>query len=275
MGLAWVVLMEEREVTSVLCETDAREIICLLGQVAIMNADHRAKKRSIMTGLAKIIDADVWMWAQTRAADGHYRGTPVPYLLIDDGWSDDDQRALYFQNHGHPQYRELFDAPMREYAQRVTHFTVSRRQFISDDQWYASDLYNQFRLPAGVDDFVYSIHLLGEGKISNMAFYRTCDTEPFSDRDRFIIHLVSSEVRWLHETGNDTPAADYVAGLSQRLSQVLIFLLSGDSKKQIAAKLRVSFHTVDDYIKQLHRRFEVSSRGELLAKFLSGERDDG
>ncbi len=256
--------------TRVLNEADARAIIRLLGDVAVLKADHRAKKRFVMMGMAKIINADVWMWGQTRAANDRYEGTPAPYLLIDDGWSDDEKRSLYFQNHGHPQYEELFNAPMRAYAKQATYFTVSRRQFISDDRWYPSDLYNRFRRPAGVDDFVYSIHLLGDGKISNMAFYRTCDAQPFSDRDRFLLHLVSSEVRWLHEAGKDTPAADYVAGLPQRLAQVLIFLLSGDSKKQIAAKLHVSYHTVDDYIKRIHRRFEVSSRGELLAKFLSG-----
>ena len=256
--------------SGVLHEVDARKVIGLLGEVANLNVDHRTKKRFLMEGMAKIIHAEVWWWAHTRLPDDKLEGTPVPYLLIDDGWSDDDKRALYFQHHAHPQYPELFDSTMRDYGKRYKYFTLTRRDFIPDDTWYLSDLYRRFREPVGVDDFIYSIHLIGDGKISSMGFYRRPGAHPFSDRDRFIVHLVSSEVRWLHETGNDTPAAEYVSGMSQRMSQVLILLLFGDSKKQIAAKLHMSYHTVDDYIKRLHRRFEVSSRGELLAKFLSG-----
>lgn len=58
------------------------------------------------------------------------------------------------------------------------------------------------------------------------------------------------------------------AGLSPRQGQTLVRLLGGDSEKQIAAHLGVSRHTVHVYVKALHRRFNVSSRGELLARFV-------
>ena len=57
-----------------------------------------------------------------------------------------------------------------------------------------------------------------------------------------------------------------VADLSQRVRQVLACPKEGDSEKQVALRLGISQHTVHDYVKQLHRRFEVSSRGELLAR---------
>jgi len=56
--------------------------------------------------------------------------------------------------------------------------------------------------------------------------------------------------------------------LPPRVRQTLACLLQGDSEKQIAGKLRLSRHTVHDYVKSLHRRFAVSSRGELLARFV-------
>jgi DNA-binding NarL/FixJ family response regulator len=56
--------------------------------------------------------------------------------------------------------------------------------------------------------------------------------------------------------------------LSPRVRQTLAGLLAGDSEKQIARRLELSPHTVHVYVKALYRGFAVSSRGELLAKFV-------
>ena len=58
------------------------------------------------------------------------------------------------------------------------------------------------------------------------------------------------------------------AELSPRMRETLHCLLSGDSEKQAAAKLGVSQHTVHVYVKQLYRKFNVNSRGELLARWV-------
>ncbi len=58
------------------------------------------------------------------------------------------------------------------------------------------------------------------------------------------------------------------ADLSRRQQQTLTCLLSGDSEKQIAAKLALSRHTVHVYVKGLYRHFGASSRGELLARWV-------
>lgn len=58
------------------------------------------------------------------------------------------------------------------------------------------------------------------------------------------------------------------AALPPRLHQTLGHLLQGDGEKQIALKLGLSQHTVHVYVKSLHKRFNVSSRAELLARFI-------
>jgi DNA-binding CsgD family transcriptional regulator len=62
--------------------------------------------------------------------------------------------------------------------------------------------------------------------------------------------------------------------LGPRLRQTLGRLLAGDSEKQIALRLDISRHTVHVYVKNLYRRFEVNSRGELMAKFTVRQRAD-
>jgi DNA-binding CsgD family transcriptional regulator len=64
------------------------------------------------------------------------------------------------------------------------------------------------------------------------------------------------------------PPPDDGQSLSPRVQQTLTRMLVGDSEKQIAIQLGVSRHTVHCYVKSLYRRFKVSSRGELLARFI-------
>lgn len=70
------------------------------------------------------------------------------------------------------------------------------------------------------------------------------------------------------ELGTLKPAATTDPQLPRRLRETLACLLEGDSEKQVAAKLGLSPHTVHIHVKRLYRHFEVSSRGELLAKCL-------
>jgi len=59
-----------------------------------------------------------------------------------------------------------------------------------------------------------------------------------------------------------------VQSLSRRMEQTLRSLLGGDSEKQVAAKLGLSQHTVHVYVKQLYKKYGVSTRAELLAKWV-------
>jgi len=56
--------------------------------------------------------------------------------------------------------------------------------------------------------------------------------------------------------------------LSPRQSQTLELLLAGDSEKQLARKLAISPHTAHIHIKTIYKRLGVSSRGELLSRFV-------
>lgn len=71
-----------------------------------------------------------------------------------------------------------------------------------------------------------------------------------------------------HAHANGNSAANGDSDLSPRLRQTLKSLLAGDSEKQVAAHMGLSQHTVHVYVKALYRRYGVSSRGELLARWV-------
>ena len=92
-------------------------------------------------------------------------------------------------------------------------------------------------------------------------------------RQRAITHLIISQIDWLRRAGTDVQANDDVLlTITARQREILIHLLGGDSRKQVARKLKLSEHTVNDYIKDLYRRLEVTSNIQLLAKFMPAGR---
>jgi DNA-binding CsgD family transcriptional regulator len=68
--------------------------------------------------------------------------------------------------------------------------------------------------------------------------------------------------------GYSRPPTRSIPGLSNRHAETLEWLLAGDSEKEIAARMGVSRNTVHVYVTALYRHFNVSSRGELLARFV-------
>ena len=97
--------------------------------------------------------------------------------------------------------------------------------------------------------------------------------DPLARKRRLVADLCRILGDQLNRNGG--PPGPAVAGggpppvaLSPRMRQTLERLLAGDSEKEIAARLKLSPHTVHVYIKTLYRRFDVCSRGELFARFI-------
>lgn len=126
----------------------------------------------------------------------------------------------------------------------------------------AARLRSSHRAGGGI---VSTINFKGVGLSARIRVW--CDRPRFSATERTIVDLVLLEMSWVFE--DDLLAASRKEiSLSPRQRQTLDHLLSGDSEKQIAAKLQLSQNTVHHYVKALHRHFDVSSRSELLAKWV-------
>jgi len=105
---------------------------------------------------------------------------------------------------------------------------------------------------------------------------------PLADRKRMLlagvktmidadVHLIFKHVEWLHRHGTNESAGKLSSQLAPRQRQVFVHLLRGASKSEIAEKLSLSFHTVNDYTKAIYKHFAVNSKGELQAQFSIGQ----
>lgn len=57
--------------------------------------------------------------------------------------------------------------------------------------------------------------------------------------------------------------------LTKRELDVVDYLLKGQSYKEIASQLFISYSTVNDHIKKIYAKLDINSKGELLALFIN------
>ena len=112
------------------------------------------------------------------------------------------------------------------------------------------------------------------GMVSAIGLHRSFGKTAFSRRELRLAHIVLSEVRWLHDAGVPGEDGRAAARLAPRLQTVLSLLVDGQSAKQVAFNLGLSTHTVRGYVKDIYRHFDVSSRAELMRRFMVGDGHD-
>ena len=127
------------------------------------------------------------------------------------------------------------------------------------------------------DDLVAAIVPIGGGAELCVAGMRGWGDTGFTAREREILLLLAQHTAWLAQRPDPLAslarsrpgAAVTIAQLAPRHRSVLELLAAGRSEKQIAAALTISPRTAHKYIEQIYRALQVSSRAELMARFIA------
>ena len=245
---------------------DVEQIVHLVGEASDPTVEIAipGRKRILLEGVAKLVGAEIWYWSTT-VFNPSFKGDNMATSLIHGGWTSEQESAKFFGALLNPEHRPLI-ARLHDSC-RDHHVTLSREFFpLRDDRPAFVAVLQQ----AGIGNFLVSFYPLGDDASSGIGFYRRLDKPDFTARDRAIVHVVISQVDWLHRHGLNVPAKDKVLRLSPRERQVMVLLLGGDSIKEVSGRLQLSEHTVGDYVKEIYRHFSVNSRAELLAHFIAG-----
>lgn len=224
------------------------------------------RKRRLMQGAAELVQADCWIWS---TATMHPEGEPdvMTFGFLDGGWDNEQQRVRAMRELTDPKLNELIVGPVIDCVGRQRYTTFFESDLVAPEM--LAKLNTAWRV-TGLAYCLMPVYPLSKTAYSAAGFHRKIDRQPFTERERLIAHTIFQQVDWLHREGTNVKAQDRVVHLSPRERHVLCFLMSGDSRKQIAAKLKLSEHTVGDYLKGIYKRFEVNSRSELLAQFIAG-----
>ena len=147
---------------------------------------------------------------------------------------------------------------------------LARHQLVPDRLWQRTFDYQFMARTMGTDAMIQSLWTVDtkRDEVDGMALCRAPGQPAFDDREVAVVSLVHQEVARL--VGGPLARFDEPAPskLAPRVRQVLRCLLEGDGDKQVALRLGLSQHTVNQYTKLIYGYFRVGGRTELLARWV-------
>jgi DNA-binding CsgD family transcriptional regulator len=257
--------------SSLLRVADVRAVYQLVGECRELGDDPSGWRRHLLAGVARLAGAAVAVEYEGAFLDP-FRATG----RIEWGWETSGiDRTVFLCIQEELTRRGGAFIPMvpAYFAARQTGLgpCLSRRDVLADAQWYPTTYYQDYHVPSGVDHMLYCILPKPSpgGELIDLTLVRPRqERRDFTARQKAIVQEVHEKIAPLIGgplAGFHEPAP---ADLPPRVRQTLRCLLEGDSDKQIATRLDVSRLTVNQYTKMIFAHFGVSSRAELLARWI-------
>lgn len=239
----------------------AGRMVRLVSDAVAHSGDLPAQRRGLVSGLADLVGGDLWIWttSQTRPETGEVAGLSV----VSGGWKSDDELSKLVELHESP----LGLRVVKAFAQTQKHTTLLREQFAPDEEFQSTRWYRE----SAFDDCLFSIYPTVPPALSSVGIHRQKGRPRFSMLESTIVHLVLSQVSWMHYGLENAQLADATLSLTPRQRHVLVQLICGRSTRDISSSLGISIHTVHDHVKAVLEVFKVKTRTELLSRYLNGQ----
>ncbi|MGH7178144.1 MAG: helix-turn-helix transcriptional regulator [Tepidisphaeraceae bacterium] len=231
---------------------DVRDVFRLVGEIREVGSDPQRWRPHMVRRLCEMIRAEMVV-----SSEVHFRRTPRATVMrvYDIGWGCDKDGNVWQINN------QQEDAHPESYWLAMSGQNAGAPE---DDELVAV---KPARPAYGGSSFILSQYALPHlGAVDQLGLHRAWGEQTFTAQQHRLVRLFHTELGRLWKKDALDTASDPAADFPPRLAQTLAELLNGASEKQIAHKLELSRHTIHNYVKALHQRFAVSSRGELLAK---------
>lgn len=240
--------------------SDARALLQTVAELADIPQSGNRRLAHLLTRMKSLFNARV---VSAGAAELKDHDTVRCLSVFSDGWEEADRKTIRSMLY-HSRGSQLPLAPYlaKKIRERTEPFCIFDRRVMFDDHaWYRSSHTMEYCRSLDVDENLYSLSLIpGTWQSAGFGMSRPWgERRPFGARERQMLELL------LHATVKlITPIQPK---LPPRQKQVLGLILAGIPIKQIAAELHLSIHTVDEHLGTLYRKFNVTGRTELAAKF--------
>lgn len=232
-----------------------RDVFRLVGEIRELGAEPDSWRPHLVNRLRDLLRAEV-----VTSSEVHFRKTRNPSVLrvLDVGWGADATEQLW-----------KIDTEQEDERPETYLLTLAQgHELPAEGHGASKDMPVKPSKPMyGGSHFVLSqVPLPHIWAVDQLGVHRGWGEPPFSAAEHKMVRMFHLELGRLWRTDTIRRATDPRIALPPRLQQTLDALANGHSEKQIAAKLKLSQHTIHNYVKALHQRFNVSSRGELLAR---------
>lgn len=271
LGNSFDWLTDERDMakSATLRVEDARAIHRLIGECRDLGTDPQAWRRHWVDGLGALVDA-------VGGISGEMAGCRSLALV--------DLGAIVRWQPGVPEPRldaetGAFLLDPANWPSQLAYHRRSRAQgscltrpdFIEDRDWWSMRDYRWIRDLLGADHRLFCFRALPRGGPDDHVgtiLARPDGCRNFGARDQALVELATEFLAPLLGGPLARFAEPSPVGLAPQVRRVLRCLLEGDGDKQVAARLGLSVHTVNQYTKVIYRHFRTPGRAELLAHWL-------
>jgi DNA-binding CsgD family transcriptional regulator len=251
--------------------SDLRAIHQLVGECRDLGDDAIQWQRHFLAGMVRLTDAGFGLGGEI----GLHGPRDRRDLGITD-WGIDENgfdRTGWVEMLTGFRQNPLFNPIVNAYVPRLAGgpgAALTRADTIADRDWYPTSYYQGPHTALGADAVLTCWRPVAGAadEWSELFLLRAAGRPDFSARNRAVAAEAMAAVgplvgRALARFREPCPSA-----LAPRVREVLRCLLEGDGDKQVAARLGLTRHTVNQYAKQIFAHFGVQSRAELLARWV-------
>lgn len=157
---------------------------------------------------------------------------------------------------------------VRQLVEQNGRCCVSFADFVPKEEFVSSAFFEKYMVPLGATEALNAVCGGRSTPLLQLSVCRPVGDRTFGARERGVLAALADAIETRVEHRLSTSRQRGLHDLTPRQEQVLRLLLAGDGEKQVAYKLGVSVPVVHEHISNLHRYFDVHSRGELLAYFI-------
>ena len=177
-------------------------IVHLLGSVAAGSTGLNQRRCALMDGLCRLVNADVWVWLQSRY-DPQQRFATA-FHTLDGGWSDEAERSAFFSTLHDPRVSRVIHSAFNG----RDHETLSGDRIFSDADPGDGTLLKRWEDSTGLAGCLISFYPVSATNFNGIGLHRRRGKLPFTGMEQAVVHLIISEVGWLHRDGLNIAAND-------------------------------------------------------------------
>ncbi len=250
---------------------DVRAITRIIGECRELGDDPFVWRQHFMASLGHFVGADLVLGGEVGGAiSGNVCIPGGTAYGFEHGFKLEGYQRLGELYAEGPMKSEMFSTVIQRVAAKPGHGTTfARHEILSDRVWDRA--YDKRRIcdSLGNEDCLHSLHPTGRSDyFDSIVLGSAPGRRKFSTREVALVKLVHGEVARmvggaLAEFHEPSPSQ-----LAPRVRQTLRCFLEGDGDKQVATRLELSKHTVNQYAKSIFAHFHVNSRQELLARWV-------
>lgn len=249
---------------------DLRAVHELVGQCRELGDDNALWRRHWFAGVAALAGADLVLGGEL---GGVRAGAPRDLGTAEWGWENGFDRSGWVRALELLQENPGYSVLMSQYIPRVCRtdgVALCGSELAREPEWVRAVEYQQVYRVIGVHHNLWCFRFIpgASDEAHGQIVARGAGRRDFTPREKAVVAEAYAALTpflggALARFREPSPAA-----LAPRVRDVLRCLLEGDSDKQIAARLGIGRHTVNQYAKVIFGHFGVNTRPELLARWV-------